>query len=342
MVTDLKNILNSWEPLKDKQEWVLATLYQIEGSSYRKLGAMMLISSLGQRLGMLSGGCLEADIQRHAKQVMSTLTSKTISYDATDEDDLTFQLGIGCGGIVHILLQPIHKANEYLQLEHMRKALNDNIAGHYLQQVNPIVPSGCGEFALNAEQQGLSINRKAQLIEINDATFLDISIYPAPHILIVGGGADAVPVYTLAKQLGWSVTVWDTRPANAKRQYFTNADAILRSKPNQLREYCIENKVDAAVLMAHSVELDASVLCVLADIAFKYIGLLGPKHRRAQVLTQANTSLEKVKSPVFGPVGLNLGGDSPESIALSLISEIHAVFSNKNATSLSNWGNEKC
>ena len=114
MVTDLKSILNSWAPLKDQQEWVLATLYKIEGSSYRKLGAMMLISSLGQRLGMLSGGCLEADIQRHAKQVMSTLTSKTISYDATDEDDLTFQLGIGCGGIVHILLQPIHKSNELL------------------------------------------------------------------------------------------------------------------------------------------------------------------------------------------------------------------------------------
>ena len=342
MVTDLKSILNSWAPLKNQQEWVLATLYKIEGSSYRKLGAMMLISSLGQRLGMLSGGCLEADIQRHAKQVMSTLTSKTISYDATDEDDLTFQLGIGCGGIVHILLQPIHKSNEYLQLELMNKALNNNIAGRYLQQIDPIVPVGNGVFTQNSEQQGLSINRKAQLIEINNATSLQISIYPPPHILIVGGGADAVPVYTFAKQLGWSVTVWDTRPANAKRQYFTHADAILRTTPSELREYCLANKVDAAILMAHSVELDASALAALADTSFKYIGLLGPKHRRAQVLTQANTSVEQIKSPVFGPVGLNLGGDSPESIALSLISEIHAVLSSKNATSLSNWGNDKC
>ncbi|MBQ4857634.1 XdhC family protein [Pseudoalteromonas carrageenovora] len=342
MVTDLKSILNTWHVQKDTQEWVLATLYKIEGSSYRKLGAMMLISSLGQRLGMLSGGCLEADIQRHAKQVMSTLTSKTISYDATDEDDLTFQLGIGCGGIVHILLQPVHKNNEYLQLDHVFTALSDNKPGQYSQQVTPVLPQGSGAFTQNDEQHDLSMNRKAKLVEINNATWLQTSIYPPPHLLIVGGGADAVPVYALAKQLGWSVSVWDTRAANAKREYFKNADAILRSPPSELKAYCEKHKVDAAILMAHSVELDASVLKQIANLPFKYIGLLGPAHRREQVLQHANTSIKSIYAPVFGPVGLNLGGDSPESIALSLISEIHAVLSNKNAQSLSNWGQEAC
>ncbi len=342
MVTDLKSILNTWYPNRDNQEWVLATLYKIEGSSYRKLGAMMLISSLGERLGMLSGGCLEADIQRHAKQVMSTLSSKTISYDATDEDDLTFQLGIGCGGIVHILLQPIHKANDYLQLELVSKALNENKPGRYLQQVSPILTAGSGVFTQNDELHGLSMNRKAQLVELQGATCLQTSIYPPPHLLIVGGGADAVPVYTFAKQLGWSVTVWDTRAANAKRQYFKNADAILRITPSELKEYCITHKVDAAILMAHSVELDASTLAQFKDVPFKYIGLLGPKHRRKQVLEHANTHVSQIKSPVFGPVGLNLGGDSPESIALSLISEIHAVLCDKDAQSLSHWGQEPC
>jgi len=342
MVTDLKSILNTWHVQKDTQEWVLATLYKIEGSSYRKLGAMMLISSLGQRLGMLSGGCLEADIQRHAKQVMSTLTSKTISYDATDEDDLTFQLGIGCGGIVHILLQPVHKNNEYLQLDHVFTALSDNKPGQYSQQVTPVLPQGSGAFTQNDEQHDLSMNRKAKLVEINNATWLQTSIYPPPHLLIVGGGADAVPVYALAKQLGWSVSVWDTRAANAKREYFKNADIILRSPPSELKAYCEKHKVDAAILMAHSIELDASVLKQIANLPFKYIGLLGPAHRREQVLQHANTSIKSIYAPVFGPVGLNLGGDSPESIALSLISEIHAVLSNKNAQSLSNWGQEAC
>ena len=338
MVTDLKSILNTWHAQKDTQEWVLATLYKIEGSSYRKLGAMMLISSLGQRLGMLSGGCLEADIQRHAKQVMGTLTSKTISYDATDEDDLTFQLGIGCGGIVHILLQPIHKNNDYLQLDHVFKALSDNKPAQYSQQVTPVLPQGSGVFTQNDEQHDLSMNRKAKLVEINHATWLQTSIYPPPHLLIVGGGADAVPVYALAKQLGWSVSVWDTRAANAKREYFKNADAILRCSSSELKTYCEKHKVDAVILMAHSVELDASVLAQFVSLPFKYIGLLGPAHRREQVLQHANTTIKNVHAPVFGPVGLNLGGDSPESIALSLISEIHAVLSNKNAQSLSNWG----
>jgi len=308
MVTDLKSILNTWHVQKDTQEWVLATLYKIEGSSYRKLGAMMLISSLGQRLGMLSGGCLEADIQRHAKQVMSTLTSKTISYDATDEDDLTFQLGIGCGGIVHILLQPVHKNNEYLQLDHVFTALSDNKPGQYSQQVTPVLPQGSGAFTQNDGQHDLSMNRKAKLVEINNATWLQTSIYPPPHLLIVGGGADAVPVYALAKQLGWSVSVWDTRAANAKREYFKNADAILRSPPSELKAYCEKHKVDAAILMAHSVELDASVLKQIANLPFKYIGLLGPAHRREQVLQHANTSIKSIYAPVFGPVGLNLGG----------------------------------
>ena len=138
MVTDLKSMLATWHPLRDEQQWVLATLYKIEGSSYRKLGAMMLISSLGQRLGMLSGGCLEADIQRHAKQVMTSLTSKTITYDATDEDDLTFQLGIGCGGVVHIVLQPVNSANKYLNLDFVFNALKEKVSGYYLQPVQPL------------------------------------------------------------------------------------------------------------------------------------------------------------------------------------------------------------
>lgn len=339
MVTDLKSMLNTWYPLRDEQQWVLATLYRIEGSSYRKLGAMMLISSLGQRLGMLSGGCLEADIQRHAKQVMTSLNSKTITYDATDEDDLTFQLGIGCGGIVHIVLQPVHSNNGYLQLTDMFNALKNKLAGHYLQQISPLAAKGAGLFSPSNSSNDLSLNRKAQLIDMDNSKWLQVAINPPPHLLIVGGGADAIAVYAFAKQLGWMVSIWDSRAANAKRQYFQNADAILRIPPAELKQYCEDNKVDAAILMAHSVQLDSQALAALTRSPLKYIGLLGPKHRRAQVFDHAGCNVQDVKAPVFGPVGLNLGGDSPESIALSLISEIHAVLSNKDATSLSNWGN---
>jgi len=133
MSNHLSHLLVKWYPNRDNYDWVLATIYNTEGPCYRKSGAMMLFSSQGDQLGMLSGGCLESDIGTNARKVMQTGQSMLVCYDGSDEDDLSFHLGIGCGGTVYIMLQQINSRNSYLSLTQLHDALNQRISGYYYQ-----------------------------------------------------------------------------------------------------------------------------------------------------------------------------------------------------------------
>ena len=335
MTNSLRDILEQWHSNRDNTDWVLCTLYDISGSSYRKPGAMMMISGLGQRLGMLSGGCLEADIQRHAKRVMNEQRSLTITYDANDEEDLTFQLGIGCGGVVHILLQPISQDNDYLGLKELFTTLVTRQQGVYYQCINPQREEASGYFEVTKGAKQWSLVRQTELIEKDNFHWLKTYINPEPHLLIAGAGGDAVPVYQMAKQLGWSVSLWDPRPANARREYFQHADFILRDSASTLTEFCNVQYVSSVILMAHSVEIDSQALKALAAVPLNYLGMLGPAHRRKDVFEKAGIEKVDFKAPIFGPVGLDIGGETPESIALSMLSEMHANLCSKDGRSLS-------
>ena len=336
MSTTLKSILNTWYPRRDDTEWVLCTLYKIEGSSYRKPGAMMMFSGDGAQLGLLSGGCLEGDIQRHAKTVMESKLSKTITYDATDEDDITFQLGIGCGGIVHILMQPITKDNQYLQLDTLLDVITAGQTGIYQQKIKSGIEQCENHFEHSKQQNKWSVNRKAELIELDNELWLCTHIYPEPHILVIGGGYDARPVTAMAKQMGWTVSLWDPRPANGRKAYFPTVDNILSGEVEELTQFAQSNHITGIVLMTHSVRLDASALKALYKLPLAYMGLLGPTHRRQQVIEESGVNEADFKVPLSGPIGLDIGGETPESIALSILSEIHAVLCDKNTISVSN------
>lgn len=335
MSTSLQDILTTWHARKDQTEWVLCTLYKTEGSSYRKPGAMMLFSGDGAQLGLLSGGCLEGDIQQHAKQVIASQLTKQLTYDATDEDDLTFQLGIGCGGIVHILMQPISKANDYLALDKLLTSLQHERSGIYRQQIPTSPSSAVGEFEVIEQSGKWSTARKAKLVELDNSIWLETHIYPDPHLLIVGGGYDARPLSTMAKNMGWQVSVWDSRTANARKAYFQSADHILNGKVEELAEFTKQHKIAGIVFMCHSVSLDAKALAVLHQMPVAYMGLLGPAHRKVQVIEASGIDINKISAPLSGPIGLNLGGETPESIALAILAEVHAVICQKDAKSLS-------
>lgn len=346
MASSLTHVLHQWHEQKDQTEWVLCTIFATEGSSYRKAGAMMMFSGLGHQYGLLSGGCLESDMLRHARDVMYSQQSKTLTYDASDEDDLTFQLGIGCGGVVHILLQPVSEANQYLGLENLYDALCSRQCGIYQQVIPPAKRQGepFGAFELTTTL----LPGKAELVERDGRQSIHINITPDPHLLIAGGGYDARPLAIMAKSLGWKVTVWDPRPANARKAFFPDVDCILRNEASQLTEYCHTQQVSAAILMAHSVSIDAQVLQAVVNVmqlnpslcsqyaGLQYVGLLGPVHRKREVLQQANVNEPALSVPLASPIGLDLGGDTPESIALAVLAEIHAVKQGKSARSLSN------
>jgi len=341
MSNQLSSLLQQWHPHKDQAEWVLGTIYDHHGPCYRKTGAMMLFSSTGQQLGMLSGGCLESDIGKNARKVMQTGQGMLLCYDGNDEDDMSFQLGIGCGGTVHIMLQLVDADNNYLELASVLQALLDRTPGVYRQQVSvATINLANTNKAVFELAPNLTSAIKAQFAtdhtQVPASKWLATPIIPEPHILIAGGGLDAQPMVAIAHQLGWRISLWDPRPANGRREHFLNANHIIQGNEQALAYYIEKNQIDAAVVMSHNIILDAKAISALSQSPIRYLALLGPEHRKAQVLTQANLQSAKLPFPIAGPAGLDIGAELPESIALAILSECHAHLNVRNAQSMSN------
>ncbi|MGS2722627.1 XdhC family protein [Porticoccus sp. GXU_MW_L64] len=331
MSNRLDQILSLWSEQRDSLQWVLATIVATDGSSYRKAGAMMLINSLGKYHGLLSGGCLESDIMRQARRCWQTGCSRIIEYDMREEEDLSWQLGIGCGGMVRILLQPVSVANGYLQLPELQRRLQQRQPCIYRQNVAEQVPENTVLEVLDAPCNKLTLD--------TDSKTLDQYILPTPHLAVFGGGVDAAPVVALAATLGWHVSLFDPRTAYARAAYFPGAQNIIDRPYKELSKHCLDAAMDAAVVMHHNVELDAQAIQLLQPCSLKYLGLLGPKHRTERVLAAAGLAENELALPLANPVGLNLGGELPESIALAMVAEVHAVLEGGDGQSISGWLN---
>ena len=329
----LSHLLAKWYPQRDKCEWVLATIYKTHGPCYRKSGAMMLFSSQGEQLGMLSGGCLESDIGTNARKVMQTGKSAYLCYDGSDEDDLSFHLGIGCGGTVYIMLELVTLKNDYLALTQVYHSLQRRESGCYYQNQNVDGQYDKSKQAYFKHEAISDIAQTASMIKENN--WLATPIVPEPHLLIVGGGIDAYPVVNIAQQLGWQVSLWDPRPANARKEYFSHVNHIIKGEADVLAPFVESKQVNAAVLMTHNVILDAQALQALSKTSIQYLALLGPNNRREQVIAHAKIDPQNLPFTFAGPCGLNIGGTLPESIALSVLSECHASLFNKDGKSMS-------
>jgi xanthine dehydrogenase accessory factor len=225
-------------------------------------------------------------------------------------------------------LQPIQAANNYLNLGDIRDHLAEHAQGQYWQLV-----------ADNADAQsrwlGSGATEKPGLVTEENQTWLVTQIKPQPHILVLGGGVDAQPLVTMAKDLGWTVTLWDSRPANGRREYFLAADTLLDCPINSLIDTPAFTQWDAAVVMCHNLEMDAQAIKTLQASSVRYLALLGPIARQQQVLVLAGLRVENLRIPIAGPAGLDLGAELPEGIALSILAECHGVLQQANGVSLS-------
>jgi len=340
----LSHLLAKWYPNRDKCDWVLATIYETKGPCYRKSGAMMLFSSQGDQLGMLSGGCLESDIGLNARKVMLTGQSISLCYDGSDEDDISFHLGIGCGGTVYIMLQQVNKTNGYLSLTQVHEALKQRCSGYYYQAIgNNKLEGITTSVHSNFEAEEINdISKTSTIVSRSSNTLTGIKeqwlvtpIIPEPHLLVVGGGIDARPLINMAQQLGWQVSLWDPRPANARKEYFSHVNHIIKGEAETLASFAVEKGVNAAVLMSHNIVIDAQALQILSSSKLQYLALLGPDNRRQQVISQAKIQEDFLPFIFAGPAGLDIGGSLPESIALSILSECHASLYGKSAQSMS-------
>jgi len=322
---------------------VLATIIETIGSTYRKAGAQMLIARDGQAAGLLSGGCAESDLIERAQRVFASGAAEIATFDTRGSDDLIWGIGLGCEGAMRILLTRIEIANDYLPFSYVLKCKEQHRRGAFAMVVGDELALGTTWQADNAE---LPIALRAPLAAQIGAQTIDVSIadkkakvFIAPvdlpaRLLILGAGADAVPVVELAALLGWQVTIADHRPAYTVAERFARAHVVL-SPAMELSKRLKFDEFDAAVVMSHHLPTDQIYLAALADSAVRYVGLLGPANRRKRLLSELGERAALLSKRLAGPVGLDIGAHTPEAIALAIVAEIHAHLAGRTGSSFS-------
>jgi xanthine dehydrogenase accessory factor len=321
---------------------VVATTIHTVGSTYRKAGARILISPGGTTSGMLSGGCIEADLLERAKRVMRNGRAERIVYDTTGSDDIIWGVGLGCEGVTEIWLQPTSAEQGYEPLPYLQQCLQQNRSGSIATVVGGQALAGelgrhgyagiSSDDPLAARLGSIETNKPR--LEMIPYLGRDLEVFAAPvtlppALLLCGGGPDAVPVARLADTLGWRVTVIDHRPAFGDPARFPATTRVISAPADELSARAELAVFDAAVIMSHHLEADIAYLRQIVGQPPRYIGLLGPSSRRARLLTEVGNTTALYSERIYGPAGLNIGANGPASIAIAIIAEIYSVLSEK-------------
>jgi xanthine dehydrogenase accessory factor len=365
---EIKDIIHSYdEAQKQGKQTALATVVHVDGSSYRRPGARMLITDEGQLTGAISGGCLEGDALRKALLVMSQKKSMLVTYDTMDEDDAKLGIGLGCNGIIQVLIEPVNIADPNNPIQ-LLKAVADKrqksvlITLFSLENKKDVQPGTCLLLRENEQAKGnasilndILVNDGIRVLangyslfrnyisENQNLTAFVESIEPAVSLVIIGAGNDVIPLVAMAEILGWETTVIDGRPAYAKKERFSPSCQVLVSKPEKVLEQIITDEQTVFLLMTHNYNYDMAMLLQLLQKNVVYVGMLGPKKKLERMLGEwdeqgIHLTKEQLAS-VHSPVGLDIGAETSEEIALSILSEIKAVLSGKQGLSLhSNTG----
>lgn len=303
---------------------VLATLVDVFGSSYRRSGARMLHTPTGCVIGSISGGCLENDLNAHAQALLQSGGShRLVTYDTTDENDLLWGVGTGCHGVVKILLEVLPHPPAWLPAVLAVASDRKPIA---LQTVwasdDPTLPLGT-TLAPHAPPAPASVH------------VFRHELLPPWHLVIFGAGDDAQPLASMAQSMEWQVTVVDPRPEKATAERFPLADQVAclpaKSAVSQLRW----DDRTVAVVMTHHYVHDLPLVQQLLPLQLPFVGLLGPRQRGQKILSDARfAAAAPGAASLHAPVGLDLGGDGAQAVALSILAEIQAHLHGRDARPL--------
>lgn len=365
-MNELQAIINAFAASKKNGETTfLATVVNTKGSTYRRPGAKMLITNAGQIVGMVSGGCLENDIYQHTRYSMHSGTPIVITYDTTADDDIVWGFGLGCNGVVQVLIEkiddeksnPLRFISQCFHQKHLGAiATIFKIEGEVKAQIcNRLMLNIDGEFSSNIEDIYLNSAilsdsqtalqnqhytvKKYQLSSGIVQAFIEV-IHPPTQLMIFGAGRDAVPVVKFAKALGWHVTIVDCRASDATRIRFPFADQILLTRRETLRQQVSVDQHTVVVIMTHNYLDDLEILKMLLPSPVSYIGALGSKDRTERLLRELHKEeifyTEDQRKRLHAPVGIDIGSETPEEIAIAIIAEIQAVLTNRNGGFLKN------
>lgn len=321
MTHEFKTILKSYLNAKAYKTFVLATVVDVEGSSYRRPGVMMLISNDGKMVGAVSGGCVEKEVLRQSKEVFETGNSKMMTYDG--------KYRLGCEGVLYILIEPfcpsastVHNIQECFD-----KRVPFIIDAYYTKQVG-IDGSMGSQISLN--NQCYSFNA----LQSNSQNLLCFSqeLKACEQLIIVGVEHDAAQLCKLAAISGWEVSVVGSIKNSTDISDFPEAKEYIQADPEQFPLAIIDENT-SIILMSHNFAKDVLYLQCLLHTSPAYVGLLGPARRREKMLNAiieydpevSEAFLEKI----YGPSGLDIGAETPQEIAISILAELLAVTRDK-------------
>ncbi len=371
-MSEISSIVQLWQQTRidadaastDSAASVLVTLVRVQGSSYRKSGARLFFCASASA-GSISGGCLEGEVLRKAAWL--TKSGAVLQrYSTLFDDTSEIPYGLGCGGVVDLLLEPLHLP----ETKALLSALALSLQGERLSVIT-VLPGPAEEARAAAPLQrvilrmdgsvlfaseALRIPARALLVEhaqkyfslpaslpaeaslpldgISRTTFIE-TIAPPQRLFIFGAGNDAQPLARMASLLGWRVHVVDGRSSLARADRFPEAECVHLLPPNKSHYAEAVARLgiapsDTAVLLTHSYEQDRALLPHLLPLELRYLGLLGARHRSRLLLMETAAQLgwtpEQCLARLHTPVGLPLGGDTPEAVALAIVAEIQSVL----------------
>ncbi len=309
---ELQNILHLWEKSKsNNQSCVLATVVKTQGSSYRLPGARMLLNPLGEHAGSISGGCLEEDLVKKAWWL--TESGPVIRrYDTTPDGEISSTgYGLGCNGIIHVLLERVTSVNCAVLdlLQEVRQSRKPATVTHVL---SPIGHVGT-RFDVGPDERW-------------EEVYVE-HLSPPIQLLLCGAGDDAIPLNRLAQFLGWQVLVFDGRSHYARPERFPGAQVTVR--PLDIPLQYPHDPWTVAAIMTHSYSQDKRFLEDLRGLNLPYLGVLGPQKRTRQLLQDLGLSGTEHEAELHAPMGLDIGADGPEQVALAVVSEIQASLNRR-------------
>jgi len=358
---EIRHIVTAYQKIDfSKNKAALATVARVEGSSYRRTGARMLVLDNGTYLGGISGGCLEGDALRRAQKAIAANQPSVVTYDTTRDDHNQIGVGLGCNGIIDVLFTPLDASDPNNPV---------GLLSHRLHSRQPQLLSTITGCAAHPEILGKTVpfetpaqwQRDFPVQEIAETAMADALhclqqektrtlfyttpsgeairvcmevLLPATHLVLYGSNNDIYPMVRIGTELGWDLTVM-ANPLKVEKLLFASGTKVLNPKEGGVPEIDAHT---AIVLMAHDYKTDLQNLQDILPSPARYLGLLGPG-KRAQKMFDALEVKGVIVSAqererIFAPAGLDIGALTPEEIALSIVAEIRACFAGRKGASL--------
>ncbi|MBK8088688.1 MAG: XdhC family protein [Chitinophagaceae bacterium] len=364
MTKEINEIIAAYKRAQQKgNKTALATVVYVEGSSYRRPGARMLVEDDGRMTGAISGGCLEGDALRKALLAIHQQQNKLVTYNTLEEDDVEFGVQLGCNGIVHILFEPIDPQDDnnpiaLLERSQLFRKETVLVTLFSLHNFHGHQPGTC--FFLDEESSYSKIDNagldvtvledassvlKAGASSIKEYSAFDLTgfielLQPPVSLIIIGAGNDVFPLVEMTGVLGWQIIVADGRTTHANVQRFPNVQKLIAGKPEDIIQQLVIDEWTVFLLMTHNYKYDLAMMKLLLQINCRYIGTLGPKKRLERMIEELKKEgiavTDEQRNMIHGPIGLDIGAEAAEEIALSVLAEIKAVFANREGGFLKN------